>query len=195
VNKKAIQLSINFIILFILATSMFATGLIIVRQVFQHADDIKKELSEQQRDQLERMLIEGTEKVKTAYTKKELYPGEHEVFGLGVRNDFDDKKNFFLERECDAFIVNNEIICEDGTANDCNEYDKYLFYEDKTYLIEPNERNINEFFIMLPKDAQKGTYVYNVRVCYRELGNEVGCIQPSYSNQYGTTKKFNVIVK
>lgn len=194
-NKKAIELSINFTILLILAIFMFTVGIIITNQIFSDANEMKDTLSEQQREQLERILMEGTEKIKTVYIKKELNPGEHDVFGFGIRNDFDTKKRFYIEQNCDAYIVNNEIMCDDDTADNCDNYDKYLILEDGGFIIEPNERNINDIFITLPKNTEKGTYVYNIRVCYRELGEtDTGCIQPSHENQYDTTKKFNIVV-
>mgnify|MGYP003966465015 CR=1 FL=1 len=197
-NKKGIELSINFTIILILAIFMFGSGIIIIQKIFFQAEEMKKALSNQQRENLERIMREGTDKIQTAYIKKELHAGEHEVFGIGIRNDFENERKFYIEQNCDAFIINNEIQCDDDTIDDCNDYDNLLINDDEHINIKPNDNVVNDIFINIPKNAAKGTYVFNVRVCYRDLSytllpGETGC-KTDGTNQYSTTKKFNIIV-
>jgi len=184
-NKRAIELTINFIVLFILSMAMFATGIMIMRNLFHKVDVIKDKLTEQQRVQLERILSNSPDKIVALFSSKEIKSGEHDVFGIGVRNDLDHDANFYIDIECDAaFDRKKATICDDDTANNCNIYDIWMKATPGPYLIKHNDKLILDIFAMVPKNAPKGTFIFNVRI--RE-GSTTG-------TQYGTTKKLNVIV-
>lgn len=184
-NKKGIQLSINFIVMFILGMAMFGAGLTIMRQIFSDTDEIKERLSEQQRKQLERYLGESSEPIVTIIKTIELRPKEHDIMGIGVRNDFPDEKKFYLEAKCDAaFYHDNTQIC-DFDVDGCGVCQKYIYVDGGGLKIPPNEKKIFDVFITLDNAITKGIYNFNVRVCLDALCSE----------QYGVTKKLNVIVK
>ena len=58
-NKRAIELSINFIVLFILAIAMFSVGLVLVRNIFFEADEMKRTLDDRTRQKINTLLLGG----------------------------------------------------------------------------------------------------------------------------------------
>jgi len=204
-NKSGIELSINFTVMFILAMAMFSAGIIIARQVFQEANATKEHLSDAQKDQLQRLLMDG-DKVQTVFVTKEIKQGADDVFGLGIRNDFDTAKDFYIQTNLDAaFKPDKSPICNEGpyTPDDCNIIGDDLLYLGSgniggPYIIEPEDREVKEIFALIKKSTEKGTYIFNIRVCYYEEGDTPAdfnrpCKQ-DLSNQYDVTKKFTVIV-
>jgi len=195
-NKAAVELSINFMVMFILAIIMFSIGVVIVREIFTEADDAKKRLTEQQKEQLRQIMFQGKEQVKLDYTKKELRPNEYEVFGIAIRNDLSSATNFFIDADCDTVIlIGGFQECDDGGAlglPECGaEYDQWLTIDDDhtggPYNISSNDIYVQDIFVFVPKDADKGTYVYNVKVCKNAICDN--------TNQYSVTKQLNVVVK
>jgi len=187
------ELPINFIVIFVLAMAMFAAGLTITRKIFNTAEDMKQTLTDKQRDQLESILRQGGEKVKATYVTKNIEAGANDVFGIGVRNDFGTSRDFYFETNLDAaFEKDNTEICNDDTANLCTvEFDSWFYLEDDytagPISIESNDMYVQDIFVLVPKTAVKGTYIFNVAVCVDAICSD--------SNGYGTIKKLNVIVE
>jgi len=193
------ELSINFIVIFILAMSMFAAGLSISRKIFFEADEMKQKLTEQQKSQLESILRQGGDKVKATYVKKTIEPGGNDVFGIGVRNDYGTERNFFVETNLDAaFEFDDSEICDEDTMNQCdldpnnNKYDEWFYLDTANTAgpvdIQSNDLYVQDIFVIIPKRAVKGTYIFNVAVCVDDWCSSTG-------TGYGTIKKLNVIVK
>ncbi len=190
-KRRAVELSINFIVMFVLAMAMFGAGIMIVRQIFGHVDIIEKELTEQQREQLEAILAQGPEKVKLLYATKRISARDNDVFGLGIRNDLSGNGDFYVLVYCDAaFERDRDVICDRDSAKTCAAYE-WAYVEEGPHRIAKDDRKIVEIFVRLPKEAVQGaTYVYNVKVCQSSQ-----CSPSSSQNQYDTTKQFNVVVK
>jgi hypothetical protein len=197
-NKRAVELSINFIVMFILAMAMFAAGITIARRIFDEADVMKKKLSEQQKEQLEKILAQG-DRIQTMFVTKKLVPGDNDNFGLGIRNDLGSEADFYVETSCDQVVaLGGTRICEDGTFQECQrDMDEYIYIAEHThpaddfkagpFTIKNNDVEVFDVYVLVPSDALKGTYVFNVKVCEGDW-----C---TAGNQYGVTKKLNVIVQ
>jgi len=196
VNKRAIELSINFIVIFILAMAMFSVGVTLAYKIFGEAEQMKKNLDDRTRQQIMTMLMEGSSKVIVPIVKKEVEIGGSDVFGLGIRNDLDDLADFYLQIECDAaYEADNTLICDKDTAPCTGICDKWLSHMSFIAVddfgpieVSRNERSVEEIFVLIPKDEsiKKGTYVFNLQVCA-----EAEC---DGSNQYDTLKKLKVVV-
>lgn len=200
-NRRAIELSINFIVLFILSMAMFATGVTLAYKIFHKAEIIKISLDDKTRQQIMDLLTEGPEKIIIPIKRKNVEPGGSDVFGIGIRNDLDAPQQFYINVECDAaYKPDKTTICDEGTATPCSSHaskcNDWLSHPDidtENYIklekkINKNERAVEELFVIVPKgpNVEKGTYVFNVRVCAGEPCDE--------NNQYSTTKKIYVEV-
>jgi len=119
--------------------------------------------------------------------------GEHDVFGIGIRNDFPAKTDFYIVTNMDAaFRTGGTTICDDDTKQPCESYmDEWMELEDGPKAgpisIPSNDMDVQDIFVIVPKDAEKGTYIFNMQVC-------AGPCVSDGSNDYDTIKKLNVIV-
>lgn len=192
-NKRAIELSVNFIVIFILAMVMFGVGLYIMRQVFGEAVDMKEKIDESTRQQIENMLSQGTAKVIIPFQSIKVKAGKNDIVGIGIRNDLASAKNFYISTQCDAaYTSTDERICDADCGPLCDSWIGDTF--DGPYLIEKNDRKIGQIMITVPKTVEKpGTYVFNAKVChYPTTGAPPSsCLQ---EDQYDTTKKFYIEV-
>jgi hypothetical protein len=189
-DKKGVEVSINFIVMFILAMIVFASGLAIMRQIVGDADEAKKRIEEQQREEMERYLCDGSDKVKLIYASMDMKKGENEFAGLCVRNDFDIDKKFYIKAWCDAAYSNTkELICSRDYANCGAVCDTWIVYDQTPYTIYPNEiKKIQDISIIVPQsDVAKGRYIFNILVC-----EDPSCSPPE--TQYSTTQKLNINV-
>ncbi len=204
-NKRAIELSINFIVILILSIAMFAAGFFIMKKVFTTTNQMKETLSDQQKTKLEQILANGAEPVKAIYSERTLRPGGHDVFGLGIRNDLGYKENFTIEADFDIYIDSKgEVKCDSelGCTLDPNKGVSIIANPDSQHMevhtVANNERAIvDDIYVYAAKGAEKGTYVFNIKVCQSDHMQYDRCECPPgdvCQNQYSTTKKLNVVV-
>ncbi len=204
-DKKGIELSINFIVILILAIAMFTAGFFIMRGVFTSTNQMKQTLTEQQKSKLEQILANGAEPVKTIYSERVIRPGEHDAFGLGIRNDLGYKEDFYVESDFDMYIDSRGNVQCDSEQNCSLQPSKGVDVianidpaNPEVHSIDNNERAIvGDIYVYAQKGAEKGTYVFNIKVCQSDHGQYVGCHCEGgmCTNQYSTTKKFNVVVQ
>ena len=87
-NKKAIQLSINFLVIIIISIVMLSSGILIIKKYFKTADEIQLQLDEQTINDIGNLLDSGNQ-VAIQLNKKTIPAGESAIFGIGVINIFD----------------------------------------------------------------------------------------------------------
>ena len=182
-NKKAIELSINFIVMFILAIVMFGVGITFVTDIFLKGEELRESIDAQTENQIMRVLDPNTP-VSMPINKLSLHRGEQEALGIGVLNLRGDteKKEFIFFVECDgATDLSGTPICDDDMpSNSCEECDNWAFPPNSMYL-KNNEKDVGSISIIIPKDTISGIYIYNVWV-------QVG------GDYYQTIKKLTVEV-
>ncbi|MEE9524982.1 MAG: hypothetical protein V3V78_00050 [Candidatus Woesearchaeota archaeon] len=172
-NKKAVELSINFLVVVILSIVILTSGLLIVKRYFGTAEDIKAQLDEQTIAHIEELLDEG-DPVAIASKRKVISGGESAIFGLGIFNINDDTQNFKVDIKFSKLIERDQTIVETVTPNP----ETWLLYEDEVTL-GFNDKATISIRIEVPKTASQGTYIYNVNVCYGPCTGQ---------NRYGLTK-------
>jgi hypothetical protein len=85
-NKKAMELSINFIVMLIIALVVFGMGLILFRQFFTSAEEIRQNLDDQTRKELEAKMMSSSEEVVVYPTQFTVKKGRGDVIGVGILN-------------------------------------------------------------------------------------------------------------
>lgn len=157
-GKKGFELSINFIVMLILAIAVFGFGLFFVNKLFHQAGEIKAQLDVDTEKRIESMLDRG-EKVAFPISSKDIKAGEMATFGLGIMN---------VNQLTTTFDV--EIICSVATdsrdneiANGCDGYQNWMFGVDPVTL-EKNEKKVIPIAIVIPGSKTKGTYAFTVKV-------------------------------
>ena len=182
VNKKAaVGLSINTLVVVIISLVILASGVSLLYKFIGGAEDIKAQLDQKTDSELERLLVDQGKRVALPLQVAIVSRGEEHVFGLGILNiggvgdDF--RISVGLSKAFDEF--EKEFIV--------SEANNWLLYNSENLIILEGEHKKEGILVNVPKDALKGQYVFNVKVC-----TSLPC---DSSNQYGNTQKFYVNVK
>ncbi|MFQ5474722.1 MAG: hypothetical protein ACE5DM_02700 [Candidatus Nanoarchaeia archaeon] len=161
-DKKAIQLSINFIVMLILGISMFAMGLVFVNKFFSGAKDIKGSMDAQTDRQIEAMLDSGSSFVIPIHSKI-VHRKEYATYGVGIFNDGrSESTQFAIELKFEsAFDKRNMPLCSGGCSENAKPIIKPGLIQDAT--IQKGEKY--KFLIVadVPAKTQSGTYIYTVK--------------------------------
>jgi hypothetical protein len=175
-NKRAMQLSINFLVVIILGIAMLVMGVVFVRKMFTGASDIKANLDKQTEEELENLMTSG-ERVAIPYTKKEVRAGKTVIFGLGILNVLGEDSNFVIDIECGDTVPSGLLSCPD------------IIYKPSA-SIENNDQHKMPIAIKAPSD--KGTYIIDVRICNYIVGNPPPC---TTSDEYYDGSLHKIYVK
>ena len=158
-NKRGIELSVNFLVMLILSLIVFMFGLYLVYQFFGTAVDLQTQLDEQTEKELQAMLISG-ERVALPKTQVNLQRGKSYTFGLGILNTLGAEKEFSVN------IIEGQAY-QGATLIPTNGLDTIPA---KTYSIKNTEQRLLAIPVRVNQDAQIGTHTLDVRVCYRNAG-------------------------
>ena len=158
-DKKGFEVAINFIVMLILAISVFSLGLIFVRNIFQQAGEISADLNKQQEQQIERLLDRG-DRVAIPFASKETEPGTVAVFGVGILNYNADPTTFNIQVTCNVALDVKDIPI-DVAATGCN---NWAFGHTALISLDKNQKTVVSMGILPPKGAQRGTYGFSVNV-------------------------------
>ncbi|HLD43716.1 MAG TPA: hypothetical protein VJB08_07070 [Candidatus Nanoarchaeia archaeon] len=154
-NKRGIELSVNFLVMLILSLIVFMFGLYLVYQFFGTAVDLQTQLDEQTEKELQAMLISG-ERVALPKTQVNLQRGKSYTFGLGILNTLGAEKEFSVN------IIEGQAY-QGATLIPTNGLDTIPA---KTYSIKNTEQRLLAIPVRVNQDAQIGTHTLDVRVCY-----------------------------
>ncbi len=158
-NKKAIELSVNFIVMLILAIVVFGFGLFFVRKVFTEAGAIKAQLSDDAEKRVELLLDRG-ERVAFPITNKDVAAGDVAIFGLGILNVRDITTTFDVNIACTVAIYPNEKEISNGCSG------TWTFPID-SFDLKKNEKKVIPIVIQAQGSKPKGTYGFTVTVTPR----------------------------
>lgn len=173
-NKKAFELSINFLVVVIIAIVMLALGMKLITDFFGKATEIHAIIDEGTKAEINEMLSRG-EQVAVPFNLKQIRRGEDDTFGIGVLNTAKTPLDF------QPTISFDEAFAEDDSQiTDVNEAD-WLLYDSESFSLGPSEDKQIPVLVKVPETADSGTYIFNVRV----LQN---------GNTYGSTNKIRVVV-
>lgn len=156
-NKKGIELSVNFLVIFILSIVMLSMGVMLIKNWYDSSIDIHQRISEQEQSQIESILARG-EKVAIPIKSKSIRRGEFELLGLGVLNIKNSEQTFSAGViDVKAYDPNNQEIENPQSYMKVN-------IENPSFTLKPNEIEKNTIFAKAEKNAQLGKYIYTVEV-------------------------------
>jgi len=164
-NKKAIELSINFIVIIIISVVIFSGGIILSNKMFKGAQDVLEELDSQSAARIEALLDDGA-RVAMPFKSKDVARGESAVFGVGILNvlattDFKMTVSFN-----EAYDESDNRICSYSTDPGCPDYpgEEWLIYDDQPFPVEDNQKAFKRIMIKPKKNSKKGIYIFDVQV-------------------------------
>ncbi|MBN1502962.1 hypothetical protein JW930_05450 [Candidatus Woesearchaeota archaeon] len=189
-QKKGLELSINFIVMLILAIVIFSFGLVFVAKILSETDRQIGLLPEAEELALDACLNEQN-LVCLPNNKKELEPGKSHVFGLAVQNYAGESKEFSVLVELSLAIDNegNEITPIDAA--------EWTFQSHEPFMLANNEQMKLTIPFTIPIHAEQGEYAFNVNVCFKDdthPDDAEKCPDAAYPDLYDTTHKIRIMV-
>ena len=144
------------------------------------AEGIKAQLDVKTEQELSRLLQDQGKRVAMPLNTKTLEAGSSHVFGLGILN---------INSAIDEFTV--DISFSKAIDDEQNAYTpdqpgvikSYILYDPGPFSLTENQYESVPILVDVPKDAKKGTYIFNVKVTSKIK-----------AAQYDNTKKFYVTI-
>jgi hypothetical protein len=164
-NRRGIELQTNFLVMLILSLAAFAVGLFILAKIMAGLQSTKGTLNQFIRDEIEKEMLAGQQfAVYQVYVKIPAGQSDNEDVGLGIRNDLEDEKDFYILVECDSAYDKVKMpICDNSQNLPCGKFDSKVTIT-SPITIKAHENTIQGVSIRT-SDMDKGIYVYNIRAC------------------------------
>ncbi len=154
-DKKGIELSINFIVIIILALTIFLFGARFIYKLATEATELESLTFEELDKRIGNLICESSEKVCIGNDRKMIKRGKLGVFSLKIINILD-TQNFEIV-----------VTPSGGFDKDGNPITNNLFIFPATRTVTDLKRNSDITLgigIEVPKDAESGTHIFNVDV-------------------------------
>jgi hypothetical protein len=160
--KKAIELSLNFLVTIIIALAIFGLGIKFISNLTSEATELESLTTDQLDKRTGQMLCESTGRVCIGISKKTIPKGKFDVFGIKIINILDDQDfGITIEKPSPSGYTKNNDPIETNNIK--------LKYRGNVF-IEKNEEESIGIGIEVPKDAVSGTYIFNIKIMpYDEL--------------------------
>ncbi|MBW2964985.1 hypothetical protein KY363_06015 [Candidatus Woesearchaeota archaeon] len=170
-NKRGIELSINFIVMLILAIAVFAGGLMFAAKFFGQAEKIRGNMDAQTEKQIEKLLDSGSPVVIPINTK-EIFRNKYDTFGVGVLAQ-DSGKFTITVKDKSAYNADKSAITDDFST----------WYEAQPSELELKKNEKGKFLVIVkvPKSAKKGTYIFEASVDFKHATDSTQDMSP-YDN-------------
>jgi hypothetical protein len=185
-NKKAISLSINTLVIIIISLVILGSGLALLNKFLTQAKEFKGDLDQRTQEELERLLVDQGRRVALPLHTAVLPAGEEHLFGLGIMN-INSKAEFKIKVELSRFVDEQDQIRTNEIFDEAN---SWLLYFKEPITIEENEPKKEKILVQIPGDAPKGQYIYNVKVFKEPFTPD-----SQDANQYGNTQKIVLTVR
>jgi len=164
--KKGLQLSATFLVLLVIIITIFIGSLYFLKQFFTGAEQLKAEIDQSTRAEIEAMLREPGSKVAIPINKATLKRGQSNIFGLGIRN-VGAPKTFHVTIQSGGAYKDNQPIDLLSTLHVEN---NWLLYDAGPYPLTANAYEAVPIALRVGNEmnpgfaTEKGTYVFNVCV-------------------------------
>ena len=163
-NRKGIELSVNFIVMLVLAIVVFSFGLIFTSKLFTQAKELKADLDAETERNVEALLNKG-DRVATFISSKEVKPGSSAIFAVGILNVLKEQTTFDINVTCSVAVNARGTEIVNGCAGAHTS-------KIQPVTIERTKQKIIPVAVAPPAAAGKGfTYGFTVTVTYSDPDN------------------------
>jgi hypothetical protein len=158
-NKRAIELSINFIVMLILAIATFAGGMLFLSKFFGKAQEMRGTLDSQTQREIEKLLDSGSPVVIPISTK-EIFRNKFDTFGAGILAKFNGQYTLTVSQSSSG-----SAFTKDKQPITWNMQDwKIQPSATQTIHLNKNEKGKILIGMTVPNNAPVGTYLLTITV-------------------------------
>lgn len=172
-SKKGFEFTVTYLVMLILGITALIFGILFATDLFSKAQQTKLQLDEQTEKQIEQLLLDGS-RVAIPLNQKEVQRNDLVSFGIGVLNVLGNQETFRVSVTPGAgYRPDKTTIC-----SPCSLQQSWVQQAQTTVSLQNNEDYTFLVGFLVPKNAEVGTYIFNVNV-------ESGISTPE---AYGTAK-------
>ena len=157
INKKAIELSLNFIVILIISIIIFGFGVRFISKLSSQATELQDLTIGELDDRIGNLVCEGSDRVCIGIDRKTIKRTKFDVFGVKIVNILD-SQHFIVavSRPTPSGYTKNkaEIPNDDLVWNP----------KERDIPIDKNEEKNIGIGIQVPADAVSGTYIFDVKI-------------------------------
>ena len=157
-NRKGIELSVNFIVILILTIVVFSFGLYFTQKIYEGLDKIKADLDSDAEANIRARLDRG-ERFSIPISSKETKLGQTVTFGVGLINVRSQTAGFDIIAECEGRLGSDQQEIDKSACD----FAEFLVATSNPQL-KPNEKIIVPVAVRVLGRGQKGTYIFNIRI-------------------------------
>ena len=156
-GKKAIELSLNFIVILIISIIIFGFGVRFISKLSFHATELQEITTAELDERIGNLLCEGSDRVCVGIDRKTIRRTKFDIFGLKIVNILESQNfDITVERPTPSgYTISKEEIQIDN-----------LIWNPKqrSVFIEKNEEKSLGIGVQVPANIVSGTYIFNVRI-------------------------------
>ena len=157
INKEAVELSLNFIVILIISIIIFGFGIRFISKLSSQAIELQEITTSELDERIGNLVCEGSDRVCVGIDRKTIRRTKFDVFGLKIINILDSQGfDIIVTRPVPSGYTKNKA--EIQTDN--------LVWNPKTRtaFIEKNEEKNFGIGIQVPANAVSGTYIFDVKI-------------------------------
>jgi hypothetical protein len=156
-GKKGIELSVNFIVMLILAIVVFGLGIAFILNLFKIVPTWIKSIDPQTKDIINQRL--ATERLVVEPHQREVSKNSVSTYGIGIRNTIVGREYFMIKAELESATSSKNVKLDPDTVT-------IIFrVQEPEFSLLVNKQKIVNFGVNVPRSAVSGTYIYNIYVC------------------------------
>ena len=175
-NKKAIELSLNFLVILIISIIIFGFGIRFISKLSSTATDLQDLTIGELDQRIGNLICEGSDRVCVGIDRKTIKRTKFDVFGLKIVNILD-SQNF------DVIVSRPTPPSPSGYTKNKQEIPTdNLIWSPRirpSVFIEKNEEKVLGIGVQVPADAVPGTYIFNVKI-QTQIGEPYSAVQKLY---------------
>ena len=171
-NKRSVELSLNFLVVIIISIVLFGLGISFISRLSSQATDLKDRTIEDLDIMIGNLLCEGSERVCIGIDTKTIRRASFDVFGLKIVNILD-SQNF------DVTISRPTPSGYTKDAKDITNDNLFVNPQSRSLFIQKNDEKSMGIGIQVPAEAVPGRYIFNVQI-YTQDGQQYTSIQKIY---------------
>ena len=157
INKKAIELSLNFIVILIISIVIFGFGIQFISRLSSQATEMQDLTISDLDDRIGNLVCESSERICVGIDRKTIKRANFDVFGLKIVNILDTQNfDIIVSRPSPPGYTKNNV----GIASDS----LIETPKSRSVVIEKNEEKNLGIGIQVPSSAESGTYIFNVEI-------------------------------
>lgn len=164
-NKKGIEMSINFIVILIISLTIFFFGARFIYKIGAESVNLETMTTEELDQKIGQLLCDNQERVCIGFDKIKVKRGKLGYFGIKILNVLDQRETFTLE----ISRPSPSGYTKSGNSIDSDDF-KWMPNDPRAFEIERNEEKDIAIGVETPRNAQSGTYIFNLEITpYNEI--------------------------